>query len=135
MAGFFNRLWNKLFPKHMAKVEFIQKAKEVHGNYYDYSKVRYTDENTRVVIICPKHGKFLITPKEHLEGKGCEQCANQWLNGFESFINEQASKDGNGDNSAFWKGIIDDTLGEDKEENKNNSSNPSLLENFHTPKS
>lgn len=120
MAGFFSRLWNKLFPKQMTKEEFILKAKEVHGDFYDYSKVRYTNENTRVAIICPKHGKFLITPKEHLEGKGCEQCVNQRVDGFLSFINEQSTK--KRDNDAFWNEMIDDIFGEDTEENDNDES-------------
>lgn len=116
MAGFFSRFGNKLFPKHMTKEEFIQKAKEEHGNYYDYSKVRYTDENTRVTVICPKHGKFLITPKEHLEGKGCEQCVNERVDGFLSFINEHATKDSDYDSGLFNNEMLDDIFGTDEDD-------------------
>jgi len=38
--------------------EFIKKAKEVHGDKYDYSKVNYINYNTPVTIICPIHGEF-----------------------------------------------------------------------------
>ena len=107
---------NKLFPRHMTKEEFIQKAKEEHGNYYDYSKVRYTDENTRVTVICPKHGKFLITPKEHLEGKGCEQCVNERVDGFLSFINEHATKDSDYDSGLFNNEMLDDIFGTDEDD-------------------
>lgn len=42
----------------MNKMEFIEKAKKVHGNKYDYSKVDYVNNRTKVCIICPEHGKF-----------------------------------------------------------------------------
>lgn len=54
--------------------EFIEKAKTVHGEEYDYSKVEYVDTQTKVCIICPKHGEFLQTPNIHLQGSGCPRC-------------------------------------------------------------
>lgn len=38
--------------------EFIKKAKELHGNKYDYTKVEYVNSSTKVCIICPEHGVF-----------------------------------------------------------------------------
>ena len=55
--------------------KFIEKAKAVHGNEYDYSKVEYTNNYTKVCIICPKHGEFWQTPMKHLIGRGCPKCA------------------------------------------------------------
>lgn len=55
---------------------FICKAKEVHGDYYDYSKVNYTNNRTKVCIICPKHGEFWQEPSNHLMGYNCPVCAN-----------------------------------------------------------
>ena len=54
--------------------EFIIKAKEVHGNKYDYSKVEYVNTDTKVCIICPIHGEFWQTPDAHLRGQGCRKC-------------------------------------------------------------
>ena len=54
--------------------EFVKKAKQVHGNKYDYSKVKYIDAKTKVCIICPIHGKFYQTPNSHLMGRGCFEC-------------------------------------------------------------
>lgn len=54
---------------------FIQKAQEIHGNKYDYSKVNYTQSNGKVCIICPKHGEFWQVATEHLQGCGCPKCA------------------------------------------------------------
>ena len=58
----------------LTKDEFIEKAKSIHGDYFDYSKVNYVDYDTKVCIICPKHGEFWQTPDSHLQGKGCRLC-------------------------------------------------------------
>ena len=54
--------------------EFIAKAKKIHGDKYDYSKVEYVNRKTKVCIICPKHGEFWQTPSAHLRGQGCPKC-------------------------------------------------------------
>lgn len=54
--------------------EFVSDAKKVHGNKYDYSKVEYINNSTKVCIICPEHGEFWQTPNKHLRGDGCPIC-------------------------------------------------------------
>ena len=54
--------------------EFIKKAREVHGDKYDYSKVEYVGNKAKVTIICTEHGEFLQSPHKHLSGHGCEKC-------------------------------------------------------------
>jgi hypothetical protein len=54
--------------------EFIKKAKQIHEEYYDYSKVEYNGSHNKVCIICPKHGEFWQTPCAHLLGCGCSLC-------------------------------------------------------------
>ena len=54
--------------------EFISKAREVHGDKYDYSKVEYVNVDTKVKIICPTHGEFEMRPMSHLLGRGCPRC-------------------------------------------------------------
>lgn len=54
--------------------EFIESAKNIHGNKYDYSKVEYKRNDKKVCIICSKHGEFWQTPKSHLRGAGCPKC-------------------------------------------------------------
>ena len=58
----------------MTTDEFIERAKKVHGDKYDYSKVKYENTETKVCIICPKHGEFWQTPHHHLNGIGCPYC-------------------------------------------------------------
>lgn len=58
---------------------FIQKARLVHGDKYDYSKVEYKGSNVKVCILCPKHGEFWQTPSSHLTGRGCRKCVKEKL--------------------------------------------------------
>ena len=54
--------------------KFIKKARQIHGDRYDYSKVEYVNANTKVCIICPEHGEFWQTPSNHLTGYKCKKC-------------------------------------------------------------
>ena len=62
--------------KSLTQDEVIKKFIEIHGDRFDYSKVRYTNMTIKVCIICPIHGEFYQTPGNHLKGKGCKKCAN-----------------------------------------------------------
>lgn len=57
--------------------EFIERAKNIHGNKYDYSKANYINNKTRLCIICPRHGEFWQTPSQHLGGHGCPKCGEE----------------------------------------------------------
>lgn len=54
--------------------DFIENAKRIHKDAYDYSKVDYIDRNSPVAIICHKHGVFYQTPNTHLAGCCCPFC-------------------------------------------------------------
>ena len=71
---------------HSSKEEFIKKAHEEHGDKYDYSKVDYVNNKTKVCIICPEHGEFWQTPNGHLNGKGCPKCGGTALMTKEEWI-------------------------------------------------
>ena len=54
---------------------YIQRAKEVHGKVYDYSKVVYTKSHDYVTIGCYKHGWFRQVACDHINNKmGCKDC-------------------------------------------------------------
>ena len=57
-----------------AREEFVDKAKKIHGDKYDYSKVEYVDSTTKVCIICPIHGEFWQRPYDHIANHGCREC-------------------------------------------------------------
>jgi hypothetical protein len=55
-------------------VKFIEEAKQIHGNLYDYSLCNYYNSHTKVNVICKEHGVFEISAGEHLHGCGCPLC-------------------------------------------------------------
>lgn len=65
----------KCSQKHKPTTEeFIKKARLVHGDKYDYSKVEYVRALSPVIITCPEHGDFSQKPNGHLCGQGCPHC-------------------------------------------------------------
>lgn len=73
-----NNVKNILSQKFsMGKNTFIEKAMKKHGDRYDYSKVNYINNRTKVCIICPEHGEFQQTPDKHLRGQGCPKCCRK----------------------------------------------------------
>lgn len=56
--------------------EFVERARKVHGDKYDYNKVEYTNQYTPVTITCPIHGEFQQIPKDHFNGSGCSICGH-----------------------------------------------------------
>ena len=54
--------------------DFISKAREAHGDRYDYSHTVYTGSTQEVTIRCPEHGEFRQRPYDHLYGHGCPKC-------------------------------------------------------------
>ncbi|QFQ76874.1 hypothetical protein [Vibrio harveyi] len=73
--------------------EFIEKAKTVHGDTYDYRKTEYIKSDQNVTITCCKHGDFKQRPAVHLRGSGCYWCATTEVGinqrkGTEQFITE-----------------------------------------------
>lgn len=56
--------------------EFLEIANNVHNFKYDYSKAHYTNNETKMVIICPIHGEFLQDYDHHIRRKqGCPYCS------------------------------------------------------------
>ena len=79
---------------------FINEARKIHGDKYDYSKAVYTNNKAKVCIICPIHGEIYQTPKNHVTNKqGCPQCgkeyAQTWRKGnFKHFLENAHAKFG-----------------------------------------
>ena len=69
--------------KNVTTEKFIEKAREIHGDRYDYSQVEYVSNSTKVTIICPEHGPFDQLPSNHTHIKlkvGCPDCAEFGFN-------------------------------------------------------
>jgi hypothetical protein len=55
---------------------FVDKARKIHGDRYEYDKVEYINNQTYVVITCPTHGDFKVIPNNHTSKKsGCPICS------------------------------------------------------------
>lgn len=53
---------------------YLQKAKDKYGDFYNYDEVVYVNARTKITIICPKHGKYEQLPLNHLR-QNCPKCA------------------------------------------------------------
>ena len=66
---------------------FIKCSEKVHGkDTYDYSRVNYINQKTKITIGCKKHGWFEINPSDFLQGHGCKYCSKHWH--INDYINE-----------------------------------------------
>jgi len=63
--------------KKISTNEFIERAKNIHKNKYDYSKSKYVGALKQTIIICPNHGEFKQRCSDHLKGKGCPKCVGK----------------------------------------------------------
>lgn len=61
----------------MTTEQFIDRANAKHDYKYDYSNSEYINRNTKINIICSKHGEFLQDPYTHLSGSGCPKCGGE----------------------------------------------------------
>ncbi|MCK9445444.1 hypothetical protein M0Q50_00955 [bacterium] len=76
---------SKIFRNEKEQKVFIDELILKYGNKYDYSKINYINNYTKVNIICPIHGDVLVKPKNFI---GCTKCnrydeiilsLNKWL--------------------------------------------------------
>lgn len=79
--------------ENLTTEDFIEKARKIHGDKYNYSKVNYVNNHTKVCIICPEHGEFWQKPNAHLNGNGCPKCCGRNKT-TEEFIKEAKNKYG-----------------------------------------
>lgn len=62
----------------MSQDEFIRRAKEVHGDKYDYTMLVFSGVEKKQTIFCPKHGVFRQLGRNHIyEGRGCPKCGRE----------------------------------------------------------
>lgn len=60
--------------------DFIRKAKSLDGGFHDYRYTNYVDEETPILIRCPRHhNTFQRLPSFFLEGNGCSSCQRELI--------------------------------------------------------
>lgn len=67
----------KCVGRNKNTLELIDNYKKIHKDKYDYSLVTYKNANTKIKIICPNHGVFEITSRQHLKGVNCGSCERE----------------------------------------------------------
>lgn len=73
--------------RRLSTQEFIGRAKQVHGDLYDYTKTRYVSALIPVVVTCPTHGDFSIKAAHHTNnGIGCPVCSASGTSKLEKML-------------------------------------------------
>lgn len=54
--------------------QWVESAKKIHGDKFDYSLSEYVDYGTLISIGCPIHGQFTQYPAVHKRSYGCPSC-------------------------------------------------------------
>ena len=80
--------------KRLTTVEFIEKAKKIHGDKYDYHLVEYINNKSKIKIICNIHGVFEQRPYAHLNNQTCPQCNGSLKKTNNEFIKNSKQKHG-----------------------------------------
>ncbi|MDP9645461.1 PDDEXK family nuclease [Paraburkholderia caledonica] len=72
--------------RQLTTAEFIEKARAVHGNRYDYGRSKYEGYRKEVVVGCMVHGFFVTSAASHLKGRDCVRCAVKAKSATYSFV-------------------------------------------------
>jgi|ERR1035437_131480 hypothetical protein len=92
--------------------DFISKAREVHGDKYNYSRFEYVNCRTKGKIICPSHGVFEQIPQDHCSDHGCQKCANEMRRRFvEEFISKAREVHGDRYDYSLFEYVTTNTKG------------------------
>ena len=66
---------------------FIEEAKQIHGDKFNYDKVIYINNYSKVEIFCYACKEyFWQVPKSHIKGFGCSRCSGNFVKTKEGFI-------------------------------------------------
>lgn len=75
---------------HWTNDMFIEKARNIHGDKYNYSKTEFIGFKKKIIITCAEHGDFLQTPMQHLKSMiGCPICAREQVDMNNRKTNEE----------------------------------------------
>lgn len=54
---------------------YIPLFREIHGDFFDYTKSVFSTSKSKIIVTCPVHGDFETSVGNHLKGKACRRCA------------------------------------------------------------
>lgn len=56
------------------KIAFVDKARIIHNQKYNYNLDNFVNTSSPIKIICPVHGEFIQKARDHIAGSGCKEC-------------------------------------------------------------
>lgn len=80
--------------QQLTKQQFIDRANAKHNSKYTYDDVVFVNVTTKVNIVCPTHGVFTQTPKDHMHKYGCPACGGTAKVTTDQFINRAVTVHG-----------------------------------------
>lgn len=93
----------KIQGDRFTKDQFINKSSEAHRDFYTYDKTEYSTAHSRVIVTCPIHGDFEVTPHTHIKGNGfCPKCTD-YVSSYELELHEFLKLNGIEIESSFRK--------------------------------
>lgn len=72
----FNRNKEEEYIYTNKEENIIRNLKQIYGDLYDYSKLRYS-KYSKLIIICKKHGEFKQSYNILINSGGCYKCHSQ----------------------------------------------------------
>ena len=86
--------YDKMKAKQRKTAEkFLKEITEMYGDTYDFSKVKYINDQTKICVIChnkdefgEEHGEFFVTPNNFLKGRKCPKCQKRFKLTKEFFV-------------------------------------------------
>jgi hypothetical protein len=88
--------YNLIVPARITTEEFIDRARLVHGERYDYSLSVYSGTHKKISVKCKTHGLFEVAPANHLSGQNCPECFGMRRGGgTDAFIKRAKDAHGN----------------------------------------
>jgi len=82
-------------PKRKTQSEFIEELEKLYGiDYYDFSKVQYINAESKIIIICPKHGEIIKNANTLVRKKGsiCSKCTYDKIRLTDADLIKRANK-------------------------------------------
>lgn len=78
-----------------AALKFLDRAAEIHGDRYDYSRVEYIGCFDKICIVCTQHGDFWQQPNAHIgkQQQGCPHCHRERENARLATISRQMGEE------------------------------------------
>lgn len=68
---------NNIKPVKIREKNFLKKVQKLKYKY-DYSKFIFFNFQTKSIVICKRHGEFLMAPKHLVYGSGCKSCKHEF---------------------------------------------------------